>query len=58
MQLSGTNGSTQSTNFRIVTANYAPSTGDETNIGLWVAIMILSGAGAVALIPRRKNMMQ
>ena len=58
MQLNGTNGSTQSTNFRIVTANYAPSTGDETNIGLWVAIMILSGAGAVALIPRRKNMMQ
>ncbi len=58
MQLNGTNGSTQSTNFRIVTANYAPSTGDEANIGLWVAIMILSGAGAVALIPRRKNMMQ
>lgn len=58
MQLNGTNGSTQSTNFRIVTANYAPSTGDETNIGLWVAIMILSGVGAVALIPRRKNMMQ
>lgn len=58
MQLNGTNGSTQSTNFRIVTANYAPSTGDEANIGLWVAIMILSGAGAIALIPRRKNMMQ
>ena len=58
MQLNGTNGSTQSTNFRIVTANYAPSTGDEANIGLWVAIMILSGAGAIALIPRRKSMMQ
>ena len=58
MNLNGTNGSTQSTTFRIVTANYAPSTGDETNIGLWVAIMILSGAGAIALIPRRKNMMQ
>ncbi len=55
MQLNGPNGTTQTTNFRIVTANYAPSTGDETNIGLWIAIMILSGAGAVALIPRKKT---
>jgi len=55
MQLNGTNGSTQTTNFRIVTANYAPSTGDDTSIGLWVAIMLLSGAGAIALIPKKKN---
>lgn len=55
MQLNGTNGTTQTTNFRIVTANYAPSTGDENSIGLWVAIMVLSGAGAIALIPRKKN---
>ena len=55
MQINGSNGTTQTTNFRIVTANYAPSTGDETNIGLWVAIMLLSGAGAVALIPKKKG---
>lgn len=55
MQLNGTNGTTQTTNFRIVTANYAPSTGDNNNIGLWIAIMLLSGTGAIALIPMKKK---
>ena len=58
MTLNNDNGATQTTNFRIVTANYAPSTGDENNIGLWIAIMILSGTGVVALLPRRKKNMQ
>ena len=57
MSLNNTDGTQQTTTFRIVTANYAPSTGDESNVGLWVAIMILSGAGALALIPRKKKMM-
>ncbi|MDO4983770.1 MAG: Ig-like domain-containing protein [Eubacteriales bacterium] len=58
MTLNSPSGTTQTTNFRIVTANYAPSTGDEANIGLWIAIMILSATGAVALLPRRKKSVQ
>ena len=57
MKLETTNGTTETTTFRIVTANYAPATGDESNLALWIAVMIVSGAGAIALIPRRKKEM-
>lgn len=46
---------TETTTFRIVTANYAPATGDNSNLAIWLAVMIVSGVGAIALIPRRKK---
>ncbi|MBP3538924.1 MAG: LPXTG cell wall anchor domain-containing protein, partial [Oscillospiraceae bacterium] len=57
MKLDTNNGGTETTTFRIVTANYAPATGDESNLAIWVAVMIISGVGAIALIPRRKKEM-
>ena len=57
MKLENTNGGTEKVNFRIVTANYAPATGDESNLAIWVAVLLISGVGAVALIPRRKKEM-
>lgn len=55
MKLATQNGYTETANFRIVTANYAPATGDNSNIGAWVLLLTVSGAGALALIPRKKN---
>lgn len=55
MKLSTQNGYTETANFRIVTANYAPATGDDSNLGAWMMLMVISGAGAVALIPRKKK---
>lgn len=57
MKLENTNGGTETATFRIVTANYAPATGDESNVAIWLAVMMISGAGAIALIPRRKKEM-
>lgn len=57
MKLSNANGGTETATFRIVTANYAPATGDESNLAIWVAVMIISGIGAIALIPKRKKEM-
>lgn len=54
----GTAGSaTETTSFRIVTANYAPATGDESNLAIWLAVMMISGVGVLALIPRKKKEM-
>ena len=33
----------------------SPKTGDENNIILWAAVMVLSGAAVVALLPRKKK---
>jgi len=55
MRLATQNGYNQNASFRIVTANYAPATGDDANMGAWMALLILSLAGAVVLIPRRKK---
>jgi len=55
MRLVTQNGYNQNASFRIVTANYAPATGDDANMGAWMALLIMSLAGAVALIPRRKK---
>ncbi len=57
MKLETQNGSVETTSFRIVTANYAPATGDESNLAIWVAVMMISGVGVVALIPKRKKEM-
>lgn len=55
MKLATQNGYTETANFRIVTANYAPATGDNSNIGAWMLLLTVSCAGAVALIPKRKK---
>lgn len=57
MKLENSNGGTETATFRVVTANYAPATGDESNLAIWVAVMLLSGAGVLALIPRKKKEM-
>lgn len=57
MKLGNTNGGTETATFRVVTANYAPATGDESNLAIWIAVMVISGAGAIALIPRKKKEM-
>lgn len=57
MRLDTSNGSSQTATFRIVAANYAPATGDDNNIFIWIAILAISGAGAIALIPRKKHQM-
>lgn len=55
MKLATQNGYTETANFRIVTANYAPPTGDDSNIGAWMLLLTVSCAGAVVLIPKRKK---
>lgn len=57
MRLETSNGSSQTATFRIVAANYAPATGDNNNIFLWVAVLAISGAGVIALIPKKKHQM-
>lgn len=49
---------TASTTFKILSPGSAasnPKTGDESNIALWVVVLVLSGAAAVALMPRKKK---
>lgn len=55
MKLATQNGYTETATFRIVTANYAPPTGDDSNIGAWMLLLTVSCAGALALIPKRKK---
>ena len=55
MKLVTQNGYTETANFRIVTANYAPATGDDGNIGAWMILLTISCAGAIALIPKKKK---
>lgn len=53
-----TEGCIASTYFKILSpgaASGTPTTGDESGIMLWAAVLVLSGIGAVALIPRKKN---
>lgn len=43
---------------KILTAGSAgasPKTGDESNIALWAAVLVVSGAAVVALIPKKKK---
>ncbi|MBQ3211076.1 MAG: Ig-like domain-containing protein [Oscillospiraceae bacterium] len=55
MRLVTQNGYNQNASFRIVTANYAPATGDDANLGAWMVLLTLSLAGAIALVPKRKQ---
>lgn len=52
------NGDKPSCTFRILTtaqASASPQTGDESNLALWAAVLILSGGAAVAILPRLKR---
>ena len=51
-------GDTPSCTFQILTRAQAagsPQTGDESNLALWAAVLILSGGAAVAVLPRLKK---
>lgn len=52
------NAGTAKTTFKILstaTAATSPKTGDESNILVWIAVLTLSGAAAVALVPKKKK---
>ena len=52
------NGDKPSCTFQILTtaqASASPRTGDESNLALWAAVLILSGGAAVAVLPRLKK---
>lgn len=52
------NGDKPSCTFQILTtaqASSSPKTGDESNLTLWAAVLILSGGAAVAVLPRLKK---
>ena len=52
------NGDKPSCTFQILTtaqASASPKTGDESNLALWAAVLILSGGAAVAVLPRLKK---
>ena len=53
-----TDGRTIKTNFYILTtaqASSSPRTGDESQIGLWAAFLLLSGAAVVVLVPKLRK---
>ena len=52
------NGDTPSCTFKILTtaqASASPQTGDESNLALWAAVLVLTGGAAVAILPRLKK---
>ena len=52
------NGDKPSCTFQILTtaqASSSPRTGDESNLALWAAVLILSGGAAVAVLPRLRK---
>lgn len=52
------NGDKPSCTFQILTtaqASASPKTGDESNLALWAAVLILSGGAAVAVLPRLRK---
>ncbi len=52
-------GDTPSCTFQILTkaqASGSPQTGDESNLALWAAVLILSGGAAVAVLPKVRKM--
>lgn len=51
-------GETASTTFKILTtaqASASPRTGDDSNIALWSALVLMSGAAMIAVLPRLKK---
>lgn len=52
------NGDQPSCNFQILTtaqASSSPRTGDESNLALWAALLVLAGGATVAILPRLKK---
>ena len=52
------NGDRPSCSFKILTtaqASASPQTGDESNLALWAAVLVLTGGAAVAILPRLKK---
>lgn len=52
------NGDRPSCNFQILTtaqASSSPRTGDESNLALWAALLVLAGGATVAILPRLKK---
>lgn len=41
--------------FNVLGASSSPKTGDNNNMVLWAAVLVLSGAAVVALIPKKKK---
>ena len=41
--------------FDVHIGSASPKTGDESNLVLWAAVMLLSGSAVVALVPRKKK---
>ena len=39
----------------ILSASASPKTGDTNNMGLWIGLLVLSGAAVVALIPKKRK---
>ena len=53
-----TNGEWASTTFQVLTTaqgSASPRTGDESNLGLWAAFLLLSGTAVVVLIPKLRK---
>ena len=46
---------TASATFNVLGASASPKTGDNNHVGLWVGLLVLSGAAVVALIPKKKK---
>ena len=44
-----------STVFTVKNASLSPKTGDSNNLMVWAAVLVLSGAAVLALIPRKKK---
>ena len=41
--------------FSVLGASASPKTGDTNNMAVWAAVLVLSGAAVVALIPKKKK---
>lgn len=37
------------------TSYRSPKTGDESNVALWAAVLLLSGGAVIALVPKKKK---
>jgi hypothetical protein len=58
IKVRNTNGEWASTTFQVLTTaqgSASPRTGDESNLGLWAAFLLLSGTAVVVLIPKLRK---
>ena len=53
-----TDGEWAATTFQVLTTaqgSASPRTGDESNLGLWAAFLLLSGTAVVVLVPKLRK---